>query len=1130
MRKLMIANRGEVAIRIARTAAEMGLETVGIYSSDDAGSLHVQATSCAVPLEGRGVTAYLDGSALVAIARAQGCDAVHPGYGFLSESAAFAGACAAADLDFVGPPAAILASLGDKVAARQLAVSLGVPVLPGISRAVSVEEAADFLRSLGPGRSIMLKALAGGGGRGLRPVSSLDELSEAYARCASEAQQAFGSPELFVEELFAQARHVEVQIIGDSHGGVAHLWDRECSLQRQRQKLIEMAPAVGVGARTREALREAAVAMARASDYCGLGTMEFLVDARPDTMEPAFIFMEANPRLQVEHTVTEEVLGLDLVRLQLQIARGATLADLGLGQVDTPAPRGVAIQARVNLELMSLEGVRPAGGVLERYDPPAGPGVRVDGFGYAGYETSSLYDPLIAKVIAHAGDVEAAQARLQRALAEFRLEGAGANLGFLQAILATCKLSCDALHTRYVEDNLEVLLAAQSALAEVSPSLVKGPSTASALDPLAVLSARPSQGESMAARPVAQSRVQPGPPGAVAVTAPLQGAVVCYAVAPGGEVRVGQTVTVVDALKMEHSIPSPLSGLVRALGPATGTTVREGDALLWIEPAEVTGGALAQTSVPQLDHIRPDLARVERLHELTRDAARVDAIARRRALGKRTARENIAELCEPGSFMEYGPLVTPGRRWGETAAELEARVLKAPGDGLVMGIGRVNPELVGAERSRCVAMAYDYTVFAGTQGTKNHHKTDRMLDLAEQQRLPVVFFTEGGGGRTGGYPGDPPPPPTSTGGLKVATWRGLARLSGWVPLVGIASGRCFAGNAVVLSLCDVIIATRDSTIGIGGPAMIEGGGLGIYAPEEVGPVDIQEPNGVIDILVEDEAEAAAAARRYLSYFQGRVADWTVADQRPLRHMVPENRRAPYDVRGIVATVADEGSMLELRHRFGAAIVTALVRVEGRPVGVIANNSSSPTGGALDADAADKAARFMQLCDAFDIPILTLLDIPGNMVGPEAERKATVRHCGRLYVTGANLTTPMFSVVLRKAYGLGALAMTGGGFQFPRFVVSWPTGEFAGMGLEGQVKLGRRAELQAIEDLTERRARYEAYVASAYEWASAINGATVFEFDDVIDPAETRRWIAMGLESAPRRAERHGKKRGWIDTW
>jgi len=423
-------------------------------------------------------------------------------------------------------------------------------------------------------------------------------------------------------------------------------------------------------------------------------------------------------------------------------------------------------------------------------------------------------------------------------------------------------------------------------------------------------------------------------------------------------------------------------------------------------------------------------------------------------------------------------------------------------------------------------MSYDYTVLAGTQGMRNHMKKDRLFELAERRRVPVVLFAEGGGGR----PGDVDMPIVA--GLDCRAFHLFARLSALVPLIGIASGYCFAGNAALLGCCDVVIATEDSSIGMGGPAMIEGGGLGVFEPREVGPIGVQNANGVVDLRVADDAEAVAAAKRYLSYFRRGAPGGipSVPDQDQLRNLIPTNRKRIYDVRAVVDGLFDEGSVLELRRGFGLGIVTALARVEGRPLGVVANDPSH-LGGAIDAHGADKAARFMQLCDAFELPLLFLCDTPGFMVGPAAERTATVRHFSRMFVTGANLEVPVGTVVLRKGYGLGAQAMAGGGFKAPQFTVAWPTSEFGAMGLEGAVRLGMRRELDAIEDADERERAFEAAVAAAYERGKGINMAAYFEIDDVIDPADTRRWIETLFDE---RAEgwwaRPGKKRPFVDSW
>jgi acetyl-CoA carboxylase carboxyltransferase component len=566
-------------------------------------------------------------------------------------------------------------------------------------------------------------------------------------------------------------------------------------------------------------------------------------------------------------------------------------------------------------------------------------------------------------------------------------------------------------------------------------------------------------------------------------------------------------------MKMEHVVSSGDGGTVASVGVATGATVMPGDPLVSIHVGAVHTVDAPVDAVVDQRHVRPDLDDVIARHRLGLDAARPDAVERRRRTSHRTTRENVEDLCDPGTFVEYGPLAIAAQRRRRT---LEDLIVRTPADGLVAGIGSVNGR-------QTVVMSYDYTVLAGTQGLQNHRKKDRLFEIAARQRLPVVFFTEGGGGRPGDTDG------MGVSGLDCLAFALFAELSGLVPLIGITSGRCFAGNAALLGCCDVIIATADSNIGMGGPAMIEGGGLGVYEPDEIGPMSVQVPNGVVDVAVADEAEAVAVARRYLAYFQGDVSGWECADQHLLRHVVPENRLRIYDIRRAIELLADTGSVLELRPSFGLGMVTALARVEGRPLGIIAN-SPAYLAGAIDAEGADKAARFMQLCDAYDLPILFLCDTPGFMVGPEAEKTGLVRHISRMFVTGASLTVPFFTIIVRKGYGLGAQSMAGGSFKAPLFTVAWPTGEFGGMGLEGAVKLGYRKELEAVTDPAEREALFQEMVERMYQHGKALNTATYFEIDDVIDPADSRRWIATTMRSAPAPAPRTGKKRPCIDTW
>ncbi len=502
------------------------------------------------------------------------------------------------------------------------------------------------------------------------------------------------------------------------------------------------------------------------------------------------------------------------------------------------------------------------------------------------------------------------------------------------------------------------------------------------------------------------------------------------------------------------------------------------------------------------------------------DQARPDAVAKRHNKGQRTARENVEDLCDADSFSEYGGLAIAAQRSRRSEEDL---IRNTPADGIITGVGSVNGTQFSRETARCAVLAYDYTVLAGTQGTVNHHKTDRMLDVAQRAGLPVVLFSEGGGGR----PGDVDV--NGVAGLDITTFRRFAELSGRVPLVGINSGRCFAGNAALLGCCDVIIATSNSSIGMGGPAMIEGGGLGVVAPDDVGPVSVQEPNGVIDVVVVDEAAAVATAKTYLSYFQGNTTQWQAADQRLLRTLLPENRLRVYDVRLVIQTLVDTDSVLELRAGYGHGIITSLARLEGRPIGVIANNPKHLSG-AIDGPAADKAARFLQLCDAFGLPIISLCDTPGFMVGTDSEQTATVRRFARLFVTAGGMSSPMLTVVLRKAYGLGAMAMAGGTFASTALSVSWPSGEFGGMGLEGAIKLGLRKELEAIEDAAEREAFYQQAVAGAYHHGRAENAAAHVEIDDVIDPVETRTRLLLTLDNHPTEIGFPRNMRNHIDTW
>ena len=1110
IKSLLIANRGEIAIRIARAAQDLGVRAVAIFTRDDEASLHVRLADEAIALSGVGAAGYLDIGAIIQAARDAGCDAIHPGYGFLSERADFAETCAAAGLTFVGPTPAHLALFGDKAQARAAAIAAGAPVTRGVDRAVTLEEAQAFFAETGG--PVMLKAIAGGGGRGSRAVMAAAELADAFARCQSEAQAAFGRGDLYVEAFMPRARHIEVQILGDGRGGATHFGTRECSIQRRYQKLVEIAPAPHLDKGLSDQIIDAALRLAKSAKYLNLGTFEFLVDASGAGDQP-FVFIEANARLQVEHTVTEEVYGVDLVQLQLRLAGGEPMEAMA-----AVSPKGFAVQARVNMESILPDGsVRPGGGQIAAYEAPGGPGVRVDGFGYAGYRTSMAFDSLLAKVICHSPspDFSLAVAKTSRALGEFRLDGVTTNIPILQNILNDAALTAGETHTRWVDEALD-------RLAVTPEPTSKGDGFAGARvdtsDPLALF-AHDARVKAASAAP-AEKAPEPVAEGAIGLRAPIQGTIVSIDVAVGDSVAKGAQVAIVEAMKMEHVISAEVGGVVREVTMSTGETVLEGWPIVLLEEADVEGEVTDMAEEIDPDHIRPDLQELLDRRAYTLDENREKAVEKRRARGFRMIRESIAQLVDEGSFNEYWPLVVANQH---TRHDLETLRRNTPGDGIVAGTAAINGDRFGDEASRAMVVAYDYTVLAGTQGWNGHYKKDRMFDLAKKLRLPMIVFSEGGGGR----PGDDVK--GSWIAWDVPTFTMFSQLSGLVPMIGINNGRCFAGNTALLACCDVIIATEASTIGMGGPAMIEGGGLGVYTPEEVGPMSFQAPNGVVDILVKDEEEAVEVAKKYLSYFQGAVDEWEAADQRKLRHVIPEKRTRLYEMRDLIETLVDTGSVLEIRKAFGIGVITCFARIEGRPVGIVANNPHH-LAGALDSDGADKGARFLQLCDAFDIPVLSLMDCPGIMVGPDAEREALVRHAARMFNTGANLTTPLFSVVVRKGYGLGVQAMCGGSGLHGMMSVAWPTAEFAAMNIEGNVKLGYRNDLAAIEDPAERLRVYQAKVDEQYEQARAVNAAVGGGLDDVIDPAETRRWIVNSMKRLPPKPVREGKKYPYVDTW
>lgn len=1078
MKKLLIANRGEIAIRIARAASDHGIASVAVHSTDDANSLHVSRADEAVALAGHGAAAYLDIAAIVAAARDSGCDAVHPGYGFLSENAAFALACAEAGLTFVGPSPDALELFGDKAAARALAAAQGVPLTRGTAGGIDAAAAHDFLASL-DGCAAIVKAVAGGGGRGMRVVRSAAELDDALARCASEAKAAFGSDALYVEEYVERARHIEIQVVADAHGAVAHLHERECSAQRRHQKIVELAPSPWLEVPIRDALQDAAIALAAAATYRSVGTVEFLVEIDAEGRATGrWFFMEMNPRLQVEHTVTEEVTGIDLVRTQLAIADGASLAECGITEAMARAPRGFAVQLRINMERFLPDGsTLSAGGTLAAFEPPSGSGVRVETFGYAGYETVSSFDSLLAKLIVHTPGArfEDCRRRAYRALAEFRIEGVETNIPLLQNLLQHSDFAAGLVDTRFIEREAAALVSAGD-----HP----------------VLYAR-SAGTARQKTAREEGRVE----GAVAVRAPMQGQLVLLDVKQGDSVRPGQRVAVVEAMKMEHAVFAGTAGVVAAAPASVGQPIRHDAILIEVLPGEVdeaagevqdSGAAAAMTQVlGEIEDKRAGLA----------DEARPDAVAKARKRGMMTARERIAGLVDAGSFVEFGGLV-----------RVEGLDERARGDSIITGTATIDGRPV-------VVVSQDFSLLGGSMGHLGSEKLDRAIVIALNQGLPLAMILDGGGHRiqdgqnSRAY---------ARGGR---TFHNFARLSGYVPIAVAMVGFGFAANTNYSGMADFIVMVRDqATMGLAGPALVKAGTGEEIDALTLGGASMQvDGQGLGDLGVATEQEALDAVRGFFSYLPGNAqktapilpvgAEDDGADRaEALLAAVPANTRRTYDVRPVIETVADADSLFELKPTFATNIVTAFARLDGRPVGFVANQPAS-MGGMIDSPACEKAAHFIAMCDAFGLPLIFLMDVPGFSIGSGAEKSGLGRRSAKVLFELGHATVPRISIILRKGYGLGFVAMAGGRSFDADACLAWPTAEICAMSVEGSVDVAYRRDYEAAEDPAARR---QEIIDSIRAKIGPLQAAEGFGVDDLIDPRDTRRRLKEILARVPAR--------------
>ncbi len=1117
-KRVLISNRGEIAIRIARAAAALGVESVAVYAPVDALSLHTRAATSSHELGADGVAAYLDVDAIVAAAKANGCDCVHPGYGFLAENAAFAAACAAAGTVFIGPKPDTVALFGDKLKARSLAQSLGIPVVPGsVAPLRSADEAVAVARDLG--YPVMLKAAAGGGGRGMRAVANASDMSEALARCQSEAEAAFGDRAVFIEKLVVRPRHIEVQILADSNGNVIHLHERDCSVQLRNQKVVEIAPAPDLDAQLRERILAAAVKLAQASGYVNAGTVEFLVS--PERGE--FFFIECNPRIQVEHTVTEQVTGVDLVEAQFRIAAGASLASLGLAdQRAVGAPRGYAVQARIAAQ---------GSGTLTAYKEPSGPGVRVDACGYLGYAPPPQFDPLLAKLIGQSnssGTFVSAVDRCLRALTEFHIGGLPTNLDQLCSILSNA--------TFRAGDARTTLLAEVAAPTQPRDGGTGGQTLALLEQQASALSGSAKGGiKRVPNKPtLPQLSLDDGQRG---VECPMAGSVLEVSVTVGAQVTAGDTLAIITAMKMETAVSAPCSGTVtqvQTLG--AGDTVAAGQVIAVIAPSQGDDLSAAsrlrgdQTWAPLLDEVGALQAIA---HARFSADSRDPGVVRQRSRGKLTCRERIALLLDDGSFREVGSLA------GFASYDDEGGVADFTPANHVGGWGKIDGRAG-------IVCADDFTSRGGHADGAIGAKSGYLDRLSIELRIPSVRLLDGSSG--GGSVAAMVPQQQKSGDSEAkessgAIKAGRPRVTGGggsflpghlgsamyaeqlctVPVVNMLLGSVVGIGAAKAVLGHFSVMVRDiAQLFVAGPPVVSHAMGYEITKEDLGGWHIHCTNGSVDNLAETEEEAAAMARRFLSYLPSSVYEAPPVlapnrDDPPDRRddelftLIPRKRTTTFDMRRAIELMADKGSFSEIGALWGTDQIVGFVRFNGHPLGVIASDSRHVNGGALTADGCDKLKRHLDVCDLFHIPVLSLIDNPGFAVGLEHEIAGTIRKGGEWMVAFAQVNVPVFSVLMRRSFGVA-----GNNFATPSgrasVRVAWPAADVGGIPPEGGIEAAYKRQLAEAADPVALRAEINARIESARGPIGPLNR---FQIEEMIDPRDTRRLVCEWVENAYR---------------
>ncbi|WP_029090440.1 acetyl-CoA carboxylase family protein [Brevibacterium album] len=1086
MPTVLIANRGEVAVRIIDAVHAVGSTAVAVCAEDD--DLHTRRADAVVRLEGTGPAPYLDIAQIIAAAERTGARLVHPGYGFLSESAAFARACAEAGLTFAGPSPEALETFGDKAAARDLAQRLGVPVVPATGLAPSAEEAEAFLRAHG---AVMVKATSGGGGRGLRKVTEAEHLAAAIADCAREAEQFFGTADVFLERLVESPRHIEVQVVGDG-SRTQHLWERDCSVQRRNQKLIEVAPSPDLPEEMRRRILAAALRIADGVGLKSLATVEFLVE------DGRFHFMEVNPRLQVEHTVTEEITGVDLVAAQLRIAAGATLAEAGLAE--PPAASGFALQARVNAEHLDGAGYPvPSTGRIEHLSLPSGRYVRVDTALRKGAVISPRFDSLVAKVITRAETFEGAAAAAARALEELRIDPLMSSRALLHGVLTDEEFLSGRVGTGYLDAGLSRLLAHELPCDGV-------PSPSSAALP-----------ESTAAE---EGGTRAVPDGAVVIRAQLAGVVVSLGLEAGEELPAGADAAVVEAMKMEHPVRTPVGLVVDEVCVRAGDLVQVGQVLAFGRPGAGAGtaedlavsapgasrseGADAAEGGPGQEDAEPWAEELEEIRWRHAEAAKLGGeakIAKQRADGKMTAPERIAALADAGSYEEIGPLAGAGRY---------------ADDGSLVGF-RPSNHLTGTARldgRRALLGVDDFTIRGGSGDAAVHEKQIFAEKLAGEMRVPLVRVLDGASG------GGSVKKVLEAGAMYLPVnpgWDSVVENLSRVPVVSVCAGPTVGLGAArfVMSHFGVMVSGVGQLFTAGPPVVRAATGEDLDK-EGLGGEAVHRGNGTVERFVPDEETAYAVVRSFLSYLPSSVDELPPvienADPGPhaeevLARAIPRNPRRIYAIDPILEAVFDRGSVFRFAE-YGDGTYTALARLAGRPVGVITADPRS--GATLSREGAQAVERLVDLCETFHLPIVSLTDQAGMTIGLQAEGAATIRAGARALTAVYQARVPQAEIILRRVYGVGGAGIV----NRHRAVRSWawPSGDWGSLPPQGGIEAAFRAEL---ERSTDREAMLAALTAELERVSSRFRTAETFSVQDIIDPRTTRRRLCEWAEDAYR---------------